>query len=415
MNIIVHRGTQQIGGTCIELSTKNTRLLLDIGQELPPLNEDRIEPKMPLVKGLYHDDIKAVDAILVSHGHGDHIGLVEHVHPEIPIYIGEKALRIYNVTAQFTGRNEISNPVTYLVSGKELKIGDFSVTPYLVDHSGFDSYAFLIKAGGKFIAYTGDFREHGRKKPATGYFKKSIPSGIDALLIEGTMMSRINETVETEEEIEQKAFEFMSAKDKPIFVLQSSTNIDRLVGMYKAAKQSKRIFVIDIYTAHVLSQLQDSIPQPDKFKDIKVFYPRFLTNRMFETENGAKLMKRFNRFWIGKEELGNRNDFCMLIRGSMLYDLQGVGNLHGSGLIYSLWSGYRKTHKVKRLLDYASSISMEIIDLHTSGHASMETIQDVIDTCKPKKIIPVHTEEPELFAGKFPNAIVAKDGEAIIV
>ncbi|MBS3946832.1 MAG: hypothetical protein KGZ57_00820 [Dethiobacter sp.] len=84
-------------------------------------------------------------------------------------------------------------------------------------------------------------------------------------------------------------------------------------------------------------------------------------------------------------------------------------------MIYSFWSGYKKTHKVKRLLDYASSMGMETIDLHTSGHAPMEIIQNVIDTCRPKKIIPVHTEGAELFRSKFTNSIIAKDGEAIIL
>ncbi|MDK2801679.1 MAG: ribonuclease [Clostridiales bacterium] len=41
MNIIIHRGTHQIGGSCIELSTQNTRIIFDVGQEL--LSIDDIE------------------------------------------------------------------------------------------------------------------------------------------------------------------------------------------------------------------------------------------------------------------------------------------------------------------------------------------------------------------------------------
>jgi len=81
--------------------------------------------KISTVQGLYRNDIKAVDAILVSYGHGDHIGLVEHVHPEIPIYIGEKALRIYNVPAQFTERNVISNPGPILRVERKCKSGNW--------------------------------------------------------------------------------------------------------------------------------------------------------------------------------------------------------------------------------------------------------------------------------------------------
>jgi mRNA degradation ribonuclease J1/J2 len=43
------------------------------------------------------------------------------------------------------------------------RIGAFSVTPYLMDHSAFDSYGFLVCGGGKSVFYSGDFRGHGRK------------------------------------------------------------------------------------------------------------------------------------------------------------------------------------------------------------------------------------------------------------
>jgi ribonuclease J len=39
----------------------------------------------------------------------------------------------------------------------------FAVTPYLIDHSGFDAVAYLIEADGKRLFYSSDFRGHGRK------------------------------------------------------------------------------------------------------------------------------------------------------------------------------------------------------------------------------------------------------------
>jgi len=51
-------------------------------------------------------------------------------------------------------------------------------------------------------------------------------------------MSRSTEALATEEQIEKKAHELMQSSNQPVLVLQSSTNIDRLVGMYKAATKS---------------------------------------------------------------------------------------------------------------------------------------------------------------------------------
>ncbi len=39
MRILIHRGSSEIGGTCIELSAKNTKILLDIGAPLNPENQ----------------------------------------------------------------------------------------------------------------------------------------------------------------------------------------------------------------------------------------------------------------------------------------------------------------------------------------------------------------------------------------
>lgn len=415
MRLVIHRGTEQIGGSCIELATDNSRIIFDIGRELPDISEEKSnkEPALPKVKGLYRDDRKEIDAIFISHGHGDHVGLIEYTHPEIPVYIGEMAYKILDTTAKFTGGRAISNPLKYFKRGEEIVVGDFSITPYLVDHSGYDSYGFIIKAEGKSIVYTGDFRDHGRKKKATDYFKYNIPKGVDGLLIEGTMMGRSEEVIETEEKIEERAYQFMKSKDSPILVLQSSVNIDRLVSMYRASAKSGRIFVMDIFTAHIVSQLSASIPKPRVFKNIRVFYPYLLNKRMFETAEGKSLMKKFGQYCITRDELSNRQDYCMLIRPSMLSDLEHIKNLEGSGFIYSIWSGYKGEKRTSEILDYAMEKNMDIVDFHTSGHASVEYLSRFIEHSKPKRLIPIHTESSHQFAERFKNVHIAKDVETI--
>src|SRR5690242_16922853 len=100
MKLTIHRGTHEIGGNCIELATDRSRIVLDVG--MPLFNHDR-EPHdtaelrrqssdqlrknqiLPRVPGLFEDGPK-VDAILISHAHEDHTGLIRHSRPEIPIY-----------------------------------------------------------------------------------------------------------------------------------------------------------------------------------------------------------------------------------------------------------------------------------------------------------------------------------------
>lgn len=415
MNIIIHRGSHQIGGSCIELSSENTRILLDIGKELPSLDETTPDETalLPGVKALI--DKKAIDAVLISHSHGDHVGLIGQVNPAIPVYIGKAALHIYNTTALFTGGKTLANPTFFFESGQPLEIGDFTVTPYLVDHSGYDAYGFVIEAGGKAVVYTGDFRDHGKKAKATAYFKNYLPSGIDALLIEGTMMTRSMEALETEDQLEEKARELMQSSDKPVLVLQSSTNIDRLVGMYRVAKQSGRLFVMDIFTAHIVSQLAPTIPKPQQsFDNIRVIYPFWLTRKMFEKDNNH-LMNQFSHYKITKDELGQRKDYCLLFRPSMLSDLQHIDQLEGADMIYSQWSGYKNQKKIKAVLDFAGHKKMTLTDLHTSGHASADALKAFIQQCKPRMVLPIHTENPTGFLECGNSVYLPKDGEQIVI
>ena len=94
MNICIHRSTHEIGGSCAEIWTENTRIIVDIGMPLinpdgSPFDSrevhdrsvsDLIKDKtLPDIKGLYASDETSVDAVLISHPHLDHYGLGEFV------------------------------------------------------------------------------------------------------------------------------------------------------------------------------------------------------------------------------------------------------------------------------------------------------------------------------------------------
>lgn len=79
--LIIHRGTHEIGGSCVEIKDENTRLLFDFGL---PLNET--ENIKLNINGLYKNDKPKIDGIFITHAHPDHYGLLDSVNPEIPVY-----------------------------------------------------------------------------------------------------------------------------------------------------------------------------------------------------------------------------------------------------------------------------------------------------------------------------------------
>jgi glyoxylase-like metal-dependent hydrolase (beta-lactamase superfamily II) len=178
--LTIHRGTHEIGGSCVELcsSSGNTRLILDIG--MPLVNADmspfdwgvhrkstlaqlQNEKILPAVDGLYENDKPTVSAVLLSHAHMDHYGFLRFVHPGIPIYMSKGTKAIIEVSNVFLNANLKLDKIKTFETRQSFKIGEFTITPYLMDHSAADAAAFLIEVDGQRIFYTGDFRGHGRK------------------------------------------------------------------------------------------------------------------------------------------------------------------------------------------------------------------------------------------------------------
>lgn len=84
MQVRIHRGTREIGGTCVELAHEGARILLDLGLPLDGNPEDA--SCHPAVDGMAGgSDVKA---LILSHGHRDHVGLAHLAGPDLPVVMG---------------------------------------------------------------------------------------------------------------------------------------------------------------------------------------------------------------------------------------------------------------------------------------------------------------------------------------
>jgi ribonuclease J len=153
MKICIHRGANQIGGSCVEVECRNSRIVLDVGLPLNVVSPDDVE--LPDVPGFTSPDPSLL-GVIISHPHLDHYGLVSRINKTIPIFLGEAAQRILEVASLFTGNKVQFSNVMHLIDRKQIDLGPFRITPFLMDHSAFDSYAVLVEADNKKLLYTGD-------------------------------------------------------------------------------------------------------------------------------------------------------------------------------------------------------------------------------------------------------------------
>jgi len=432
MHFKVHRGTQEIGGSCVEVWTKKTRIVIDIG--MPLVEKDGTEFDfskyknntvseliskniLPDIDGFYRNTKNLINGILISHPHIDHYGFSNYLHPDIQYYLGEATHKIIELTGTFTPQKNVIENFKYFEKSIPFKIGDITITPFWMDHSAFDSYAFLIESYGKTIFYSGDFREHGRKHKSFKWLMHNAPTNVDYFLIEGTQVKRGNKKDKTESDIENELSEIFSASNQINLVYVSGQNIDRLVSIYRASKRAGKLFVVDVYTATVLKALSEfaALPYPSrKFNDIKVIFPHFLSKRLSD-DNNKKVLYQFSNYKITKEVIGkNKSNIVMTVRPSMKFDLERIPSIAGGNLVYSMWEGYLQKEYTGKFIDYLKRLQFKVFKIHTSGHADIETLKKMTEVIKPKCIIPIHTFGGSEYKNLFSYPVKElKDGETV--
>lgn len=436
-----------IGGCVTVISTCTEgvihRIMIDYGSSLP--GSDTAEDFE------YPWDEEPVDAVFFTHYHGDHVGRLMDIPKDIPLYMGEIARQVMiNIQSALTRVSEEEGERhkhelevlqdndrvhTFHYNGTYYDpvtdIPGFKVEPYSVDHSAYDAYMFLIEAddqkyeiGKRVILHTGDFRGHGRRGKAMlrviEYYVHRNRRKVNTLIIEGTMMSRMDENVITETEMMYEAADYLR-EHKYAFLICSSTNLDSLASFYQAAQMAAIPYRRYLYTYndYYRIQLQTFSDTAGSFSDVYQF------ENVYKLELDKKLESKSWKRPMTQKELMEKTGFLAIIKPEDWCEkyLNPFIDYYKSGkskmdqmpvIIYSMWDGYvqesRKDtngniveNKAKNqawidFLKKQEEKGVEIKHLHTSGHASPQMLADVIKAVAPTdEIYPMHTEHPEMF------------------
>ena len=391
MNIIIHRGTHQIGGSAIEISTKSTRIILDFGNELS-LDEKYI-PENLNIEGVTAG-LPNCDGIVISHYHMDHLGQLTSALPEIPLYMGELSKEIAIISVEYQDKDlylRLLGANTFR-GGEAFTIGNIHIRPLVIDHSAADSYMFVIEAEGKRVLYTGDFRMHGLRHHILEKLVNTYIGEVDVLITEGTSLSRDADECISEAAVLEDISSYIQ-DGKYVFVMCSSTNIDRIMGIWQNMPTDK-VLICDAYQKRILDTVINNV---------------YYESSLYRRHDSPLVLNKgpYPKYYMD-------HGFVSLVRGTE-YFISHIKEFPKDDvrIIYSMWTGYIEENLLlKNLLNtYPSYIC------HASGHVSKDDLVQLIELVDPDIVIPVHTNIPEKLERIVPNrtVCVVNDNEPFII
>jgi ribonuclease J len=417
-------GVGEIGGNKFLIRDGDTKILLDFGVSYAdrrryysePLLAPRDEKELfefgmlPKLEGLYkfEESEPSVQGVFLSHSHGDHSACISFLNRKIPVYCGETTATIIRAlyeTRTKTLESDISGlRFETFRTGSKIRLGPIEVEPVHVDHSVPAAYGFIVHTSEGTLVYTGDLRVHGTKSQMTDDFiERARQEKPDALLAEGTNL--IGATLTTEAEVESKISSVIGASSKLVLADFSNVDVDRFRTFYNVAKQNGRTLAISLRQAHLLSKLaqEGRIDIPDVAHDKNVVVYQRSKKRYYEWE---KNVLSFENVVEASDIKGVQSKIVLVSSASSFKELVDIRPEPGSCFILSISEPFNEEQEFEfeRVVNWLDHFGLPMYHVHCSGHIMPDQLKVALTRIAPKRVYPIHTEHPELYA-KFVSEV----------
>ena len=168
--------------------------------------------------------------------------------------------------------------------------------------------------------------------------------------------------------------------------------------------------IVDLYIAHILDAIDNpSLPSP-RNSDLRVFLPSRMRSKIIREKSFDLVTPYYDKRIYLEEIKDNASKYLMTFRPVMCTDLEKADCLSNASLIYSMWSGYLDQGK-DDIRDWCNKYSINFKIYHTSGHSDIIGMQDLANALSPKRLVPIHSFQPERFEHYFSNVEQKNDGQ----
>ncbi|KAA8828837.1 ribonuclease J [Bifidobacterium tissieri] len=414
MRIVPLGGLGEIGRNMNVIEYNGHLLLIDCGVLFPEEEQpgvDLILPDFSYIK----DRLDKVEALVLTHGHEDHIGGVPYLlklRPDIPL-IGSK-LTLGFVDAKC--KEHHLNPTKVEVEGRDrLKVGPFNLEFVTVTHSIPDALAVFVKTPAGSLIDTGDIKldqlplDH--RITDLVEFGRLGEQGVDLLMMDSTN-AEVPGFVKPETSIGPALDRVFAEAKRKIIVASFSSHVHRVQQVVDAAhKYGRKVVFVgrsmvrnmgiasDLGYLHIPENTVIDMKQAEDVQDDKLVF--------MCTGSQGEPMAALGRIADGNHPYIKVNEFDTVILASSLIP----GNEHGV---------YKVINKLVQM--GARVVNRDNAAVHVSGHCNEGELLYMYNIVKPKCAMPIHGENRHLVAngliavktGVDPQSVVlAEDGDVV--
>jgi ribonuclease J len=410
LRIVALGGLGEIGRNMTVFEHAGRLLLVDCGVLFPESDQPGVDLILPDFDYI-RDRLDAVDALVLTHAHEDHIGAVPYLLRErgdIPL-VGSK-LTLALIASKLVEHR--IDPVTIEVrEGTRQPFGAFDLEFFAVNHSIPDALAVAIRTPAGLVLHTGDFKMDqlpldGRLTDLAGFARLGA-EGVD-LLISDSTNAEVPGIVTSEQDIGPVLADVFAAAEKRIIVACFASHVHRVQQVLNAAQARGRkvafvgrSMVRNMGVARDLGYLRVPAGLMVDVREVDDLPPEQVV--LVSTGSQGEPMSALSRMATRDHQIRVVEGDTVILASSLIPGNETAVYRVINGL--TRW-GARVVHKGNALV-------------HVSGHAPAGELLFVLNLTKPANVMPVHGEWrhlraharlAELTGVPHENVVIAEDG-----
>lgn len=340
-------------------------------------------------------------AVVVSHAHDDHMRLIEYLSDDVPVIMSEAGREFH---AALTATGIVPRPATApigLPSFTAHHVGELTVTLVPVDHDIPGATGVIVTApSGARLAYTGDWRRHGRHPELMERFAKAA-HGADLLITEASTTDHDPSALAAQIPERAVAAELASvcaATTGTVYLSFHQRNIERHDDIRRVAAEAGRKMVVSHRTASLWREYTTGRGVPG---DLFVW----ATDPAASPIAGARPVdpeevRRNPQDWVS--EMPVRLLPTLLDTAAGPADAFVMCNGHPYSAASPHWAVLRT---------WVRELGLSWYEISSHGHALRQDLAWLVEKVAPEMVLPVHTNNPEAFPPGPAWLLAARDGD----